>query len=178
MDEELPLKRSCIALVFALSVASPAFAGDPDPCVLGKMETPSGGGFPNTVVSADFDGDNIEDRACARLGELDADGPVLIDIEFGPFDRHGYPSSVTTLEHYKNSKELGDQTLSIIKPGVYESLCTKGYNPCGYGDEAAIYISHPSVSTGTEGASWMYVYTGRDSTDPKRRLFRTFVLSD
>lgn len=177
----IPLKRSFIALALCLSLAAPAFAADPDPCVLGNHQPDKNhGGFPGTVLSADFDGDGIEDRACALLADLDSEGPVNIDIEFGPFDRMGYPAHAVTLETYKDSKQFGDKTLSIVPPGLFEALCNTGILAvdCGPGDETWLYTTRPSVSTGTEGASWMYVYIGRDPADPNKRLFRQFYTSD
>lgn len=164
----------------SLAVAAPAFAADPDPCVAGNdPNRPVGGGFPGTVMSADFDGDGTEDRACVLLADLDADGPVHVDVEFGPFDKQGYPiGGSVTLATYKDSKEFGDTSFGLVAPGVHQSLCVRGYDDCKYGEEGYAYTARPSVSLGTEGASWMYVYVGRNPANQKERLFRTFYLSD
>lgn len=174
------MRKSLIALAFGLLVASPAFAADPLPCTVTTGTNPAGGGFPGTVVSADFDGDGIEDRACARLSELDAAGPVNIDVEFGPFTARGDPiGGVATLDEFDNHADFGDKSVSVTAPGAIQSPCARGLGPaCRLGEESMIYASNPSVTIGTEGASWMYVYIGRDQADPTRRRFRTFWLSD
>lgn len=178
--KEFPLKKTLITLAFCLAGTAPAWAADPLPCILSNgINGADGGGFPKTVLSADFDGDGYEDRACALLAELDADGPVDVDIEFGPFDHMGYPlGGVTTLETYDNSTMFGDKELFIAQPGLHNGLCVKGYGPCEYGEEAYVYTKNPSVGTGTEGASWAYIYIGRNPTNPEERLFRTFFMSD
>lgn len=175
------MKGILIALVSGLCFVTPAFAADPDPCTLTTTGTATGGGFPGTVLSADFDADGLEDRACVRYEQLGIEtSPVVMEIEFGPFDALGYPEGgVTTLERYESKDDIGDRQLFITEPGVYESLCAKGYGEdCGYGEESWAYVSTPSVATGTEGASWMYIYIGRDPADQTQRRFRTFFLSD